>query len=311
MDRIRGFYLLFVIGGATLATRAILDSEFRNSTLLYLLVPFAVSIALHVTRPMELDEGDEELRISRRFGRHLRDATIVMLASSALLFEGFLCVLFFMPIYYLVVAAGFAFSALADRHDGDGNGGLRAWGIPAILLLLTAEGLLDTTTVERRREATHVAILDGSAAELQANMARPIAFQDDRHWFLSIFPLPTRVEAGTLRSGDIHRLHFVYRRWFVANLHEGEMAIRIDEVSPQRIRTSILRNDSYLSHYMRIDGTEVRFRDVGGGRTEVALTVRYQRLLDPAWYFGPMQQLAARQSARYLIETIIARKGVA
>ena len=308
MHRIRGFYLLFVIGAATLTTRAILDSEFRNSTLLYLLVPFAVSIALHLSRPPPLDE-EEELSAARRFGRHIRDATIVMLASSAFLFEGFLCVLFFMPIYYAIVSAGFAFGALADRGDGDGDGRLRAWAIPALVLLLSAEGLFETTTVERSRQATHVAMLDGSIAELQSNMARPIAFEGGRHWFLSLFPLPTRVEAGSLKAGDVHRLRFVYRRWLLANFHEGEMAIRIDEVGPRRIRTTILKDDSYLSHYMRIDGTEVRFRDAGGGRTEVALTVRYERLLDPSWYFGPMQQLAARQSAKYLIETIIARKG--
>jgi hypothetical protein len=41
----------------------------------------------------------------------------------------------------------------------------------------------------------------------------------------------------------------------------------------------------------------------------VALTVKYHRLLDPYWYFGPLQQLAAEQSARYIIDTIIARKG--
>jgi hypothetical protein len=60
---------------------------------------------------------------------------------------------------------------------------------------------------------------------------------------------------------------------------------------------------------MKIDGTEVRFSDAGGGRTRVSLTVKYHRLLDPSWYFGPMEQLAARQSARYLIDTVIARKG--
>lgn len=305
MGRIRGFYLLFVIGAAALTIRAILDSSFRNSTLLYLLVPFAVSIALHLLVPRW--DVEEHRGVGRRLSNHLRDATIVMLATSALLFEGFLCVLFFMPIYYLIVLVGFAFGAFADR-DRDG-GRFGAYAIPALVLLLSLEGLFDATTVPRYREATHVAVVDGTIAELKANMARPIAFTADRSWFLSLFPLPTRIEAGSLAAGDVHRLHFVYKRWFFANFHEGDMAIRIEEVGPDRIRTRIVENGSYLSHYMRIEGTEVRFRDVGGGRTQVALTVKYQRLLDPAWYFGPMQQRAARESAAYLIDTIIARKG--
>ena len=303
MPRLGGYYIFFIIGAATLTARAVLDSSFRNSTLLYILIPFAISIALHLTT--RATEG--ELTLERRFRRHMRAATIVMLGSSALLFEGFLCVLFFMPIYYLMVGVGFLFSSVADRDDG-GHAG--AYAIPFVVVLLAAEGLTGATTVPRYNEATYTQILPGSPASLQANMARPIAFEAKRHWFLWLFPMPTRVQAGTLRAGDVHRLHFVYRRWFFTNVQRGDMAIRIAEVSPDRIRTEIVQNDSYLSHYMKIDGTEVRFREIGGGRTQVSLTVRYHRLLDPAWYFGPMQQLAARQSARYLIDTIIARKDV-
>jgi hypothetical protein len=301
MPRLGGYYIFFIICAATLTTRAVLDSSFRNSTLLYLLIPFAISIALHLATP--ITEGQSP---GDRYVRHMRAATIVMLASSALLFEGFLCVLFFMPIYYLIVSIGFLFSWLADRDGGGGHAG--AYAIPVVVALLTAEGLTGATTVPRYNEATYTQILPGSIASLQANMAKPIAFEASRHWFLRIFPMPTRIEAGTLKAGDVHRLHFVYRRWFFANIQRGDMAIRIAEVSPSRIRTEIVQNDSYLSHYMKIDGTEVRFRDVGGGRTQVSLTVKYHRLLDPAWYFGPMEQLAARQSARYLIDTIIARK---
>jgi hypothetical protein len=301
LRRLSGYYVFFIIGAATLTARAVLDSAFRNSTLLYLLIPFGISIALHLAIPVV--EGESP---ARRYGRHLRDATIVMLASSALLFEGFLCVLFFMPIYYLMVTIGFLFSWLADRDGGGGHAG--AYAIPVVVVLLATEGLTGATTLPRYKEATYTQVVPGSVESLKANMARPIAFEAKRHWFLWLFPMPTRVEAGTLKAGDVHRLHFVYRRWFLTNVQRGDMAIRIAEVGPSRIRTEIVQNDSYLSHYMKIDGTEVRFRELGGGRTRVSLTVKYHRLLDPAWYFGPMEQFAAEQSARYLIDSIIARK---
>ncbi|HEX8514152.1 MAG TPA: hypothetical protein VF688_13715 [Allosphingosinicella sp.] len=301
MPRIGGYYIFFIIGASTLTARAVLDSSFRNSTLLYILIPFAISIALHLVLPAA--EGDDTPL--QRFGWHLRAATIVMLGSSALLFEGFICVLFFMPIYYAMIIVGFLFSSLADRDDG-GHAG--AYAIPLIVVLLAAEGLTGPTTVPRYNEVTYTRIVPGSVESLQANMAKPIDFGSKRHWFLWLFPMPTRVQAGTLKAGDVHRLHFVYKRWFFTNVQRGDMALRIAEVSPNRIRTEIVQNDSYLSHYMKIDGTEVRFHDVGGGLTRVSLTVKYHRLLDPSWYFGPMQELAARQSARYLIDTIIARK---
>lgn len=302
MPRLGGYYIFFIIGAATLTARAVLDSSFRNSTLLYILIPFAISIALHLAIPV--NESDS---LGQRFVRHMRAATIIMLGSSALLFEGFICVLFFMPIYYVMVMLGFLFSAWAGGNDDEG-GQAGAYSIPVVVALLAVEGLTGPTTVPRYNEATYTQILPGTPASLQANMAKPIAFEAKRHWFLRVFPMPTRVQAGTLRAGDVHRLHFVYKRWFFTNVQRGDMAIRIAEVSPTRIRTEIVQNDSYLSHYMKIDGTEVRFRDLGGGRTRVSLTVKYHRLLDPAWYFGPMERLAARQSARYLIDTIIARK---
>ena len=33
-------------------------------------------------------------------------------------------------------------------------------------------------------------------------------------------------------------------------------------------------------------------------------TLRYKRLLDPAWYFGPWERYAAKLTADYLIQTV-------
>lgn len=105
----------------------------------------------------------------------------------------------------------------------------------------------------------------------------------------------------------MHRLHFTYKKWFLTNYSRGEMLVRIAEVSPRNIRTETMSNTSYFSHYMAIDGTDIRLSPLAGGRTQVAFTLKYRRLLDPSWYFGPLQQVAAEQGARYLVETIILR----
>jgi hypothetical protein len=298
-----GFALLFIIGASALLIRTLLDSEFGKGTLLYLLVPFAISISLTIFT-----------RKSSRPGRgwdylnHLRFATIIFFATSALLFEGFICVLMFMPIYYGVVTIGYLFAWALDRANERGGNNLNAYALPALVLLLASEGLLPSTTVPRDRTATYVTYTSQSIAALKSNMAAPISFPAERYWFLKMFPLPDRIEAGTLGVGDVHKLHFTYKKWFFANFSEGEMQIRIAAVEPRHIRTEIVGNTSYLSHYMKIDGTDVRFTPLSSGQTRVSLTVKYHRLLDPAWYFGPMQQLAAEQSALYLAETIIIRR---
>jgi hypothetical protein len=139
-------------------------------------------------------------------------------------------------------------------------------------------------------------------------MAAPIEFPSKRPWFISIFPLPDQVQSGSLTAGDVHRLGFTYKKWFFANYSKGELLLRIDKVSPAHIRTVVLHNSAYLSHYMRVKGTDVYFDRLSDGRTKVTLSIHYERLLDPAWYFAPMQRTAALQSARYLVNSIIIRK---
>ncbi len=303
--------LLVVIGVSTLTLRFLLDSQFGTTTLVYILVPFVISVALAF-----LTKSSESTRYRYRYLNHMRIMTIVFLATSVLLFEGFICVLMFMPIYYGFATIGFFFSWLArdksldDKGSSDLTNTFKVAAIPVLVLMLVSEGLFSATTVPRPATATLVADTPLSVAELQANMAQPISFESDRHWFLELFPMPDSIQAGSLAPGDMHTLHFTYKRWLFTNTHQGEMHVRIDKVSADHIRTKITRNDSYLGNYMDIDGTDIRFTPKADGGTRVALTIRYDRLLDPAWYFGPMQQLAAKESARLFLSDIILRHPV-
>lgn len=291
--------ILYVISLSAFGIRVLLGSSLGQGTLLYIATPFAISVLLFaVTRPAKR-EG-----LWWGYLNHLRIATIVFLATSFLLMEGFICVLMFMPIYYLMITIGYIFTWLFRQK---GQSRVNSFVLPAIIAVLISEGLLESTTIEREQSATYITTTDQNIAQLKENMAAPISFDKKRGWFLSIFPLPDRIEAGSLGVGDVHRLHFTYKRWVWSNIHHGTMDIRITDVQAQKIQTTITRNTAYLSHYMEIHGTEVLFTPLDNGGTQISLTVKYKRLLDPAWYFGPMQHLAAKQSAKYLVDTIIAR----
>ena len=292
--------LLFVIAASAATIRLLLDSNFGQGTLLYVAVPFALSIALYYMVPTIERSG-----VWWRYFNHIRLATVVFLATSLLLMEGFICMLMFMPIYYFFVTIGYVFSWLAER---DQQSKLKAAAIPVLTLVLVSEGIVKSTTFGRERRATYTTETHYDIPAIKRNMAENITFREKRPWFLSVFPLPDRVEAGSLGVGHVHRLHFTYKRWIWGNNHQGEMEVRIAELGSQHVRTEILKNTSYLSHYMEIHGTEVAFTPMDGGGTRISLTVKYRRLLDPAWYFGPMQHLAAEQSARYLVESIFTRQ---
>ncbi len=298
--------MLLIIGVSTLTIRALLDSDFGKGTLLYIAIPFVISLALAF-----FTKVSDGTTVWKQYLNHMRLVTIIFLATSVILFEGFICMLMFMPIYYLIVSLTFLFRWLSrDKSDDSLDNIFKVSAFPVLILLLVSEGMIPATTVERTSTATFVADSPLSITELQTNMAAPISFSSDRHWFLRLFPLPDSVEAGSLGEGDVHHMNFTYKRWVWTNTHKGQMDVTITKVTPQHIQTKITRNDSYLNNYMEIDGTDVRFTPLAGGGTRVALTVRYERLLDPAWYFGPMQNLAAKQSAKQFLRDIIFRHPV-
>lgn len=299
--------ILLLIGASALIIRLVLDSGFSTGTLLYIVVPFAISVVLYFLMHQKRDAGKAQ-GIWWDYLNHMLIATIVFLATSGLLMEGFLCVLMFMPIYYFFVTMGYLFSWLAQRSRDKGDGQMRAYVLPALVMMLASEGMLPSTTVQRDMTATYVMVSGQSVEQLKANMAAPISFPAERNWFLRLFPIPDEVSAGTLVAGDVHNLHFTYKKWIFGNFHTGEMDIRINTVEPLHIQTEILRNTSYFSHYVQIYGTDVVFTPLPNGQTQVSLTVKYKRLLDPAWYFAPMQDYATKQSAKYLVENIIVRE---
>lgn len=238
----------------------------------------------------------------------MRDATIIMLATSVILFEGFICVLMFMPLYYAVVSFGFGMEAIRLRLQAHDRSKLKASIAPILVGFLAVEGLSPSTSFERQNQVTRTLIVNATPDELLANMAAPIDLPQGRHWFLSIFPLPVDIEAGSLQPGDIHKLQFIYKRWFFTNIDKGEFHLQIDQVRENYVATSVVRNTSYLSKYLNVHGTEVRFKPLSKHQTEVSLTIHYERLLDPAWYFDPMQRLAVSESADYLIDSVILRE---
>jgi len=297
---------LIVITLATASTIGlILNSRWGQGTLLYIIVPMLVSVVVYIFMREKSGTG-----AWARYWRHMLLATIIFLASSALLMEGFLCVLMFMPIYYIIVTITYAVIAGGESNKKPDPNVFRSYVLPGIAIMMISEGLFPFTTIERERTATYITTTHQSIDELKANMAAPFELPSHRHWMLRLFPVPDRISAGTLKAGDVHNLHFTYKRWIWSNFQKGQMDILIAKNDPQHIQTRITNNTSYLSHYMNVEGTDVYFKPLEDGRTEVSLTVKYERLLDPAWYFGPLQQFAAKGSAEYLMENIIIREEV-
>lgn len=294
---------LLIIGAATLLTRLGLDSRFAQTSLFYCLIPYLIGVVIYIFIPQP--QGWSK---SKRFARHLLAALIVMLASSAILFEGFLCVLMAAPIYLFFASLTFAFGREHPNYDSKSVGNVfRVSIVPVIIAILSIEGLTDKTSFPREEVITRTQVLNLTPEQIHANLAQPVHMDAKRSKFLSLFPLPEKVEAHKFAQGETHKAFFTYRRWGFTNVHKGETWLHMKTVEPLKIETEVTKDTSYFSHYLNIHGTQIDMAPKTDGTTEVTLTIRYRRKLDPAWYFGPMQRKAMRESADYLLANVIGK----
>ena len=295
---------MLILGVVTMITRLALDSRFATTSFFYCLVPYIIGVILYIFVPQP--KGWSR---TKRIGRHLLATLIVMLASSAILFEGFICVIIAAPIYILFALLAISISPhKADPDRFKKSDVFRASFVPLAVIIVSVEGLTETTSFPREEAITRTQILNLTPEEVHANLAQPVHLDAKRSAFLSIFPLPDRVDAPNFQQGAVHTAFFTYRRWGFTNVHRGETQIRMKEVSPLFVETEVTEDTSYFSHYLKVHGTQIKMVPLADGTTQVSLTIRYRRTLDPAWYFGPMQRRAIGESADYLLTHIIGKR---
>lgn len=297
--RRRNIYILLVIGIASLLIRLLISYEFDRSALLYVGIPFLVALAL-----LSIIDKPEKPSLHRYYLHIVAWSLIVMLGTSIVLFEGFVCVVMFMPIYFAIILLMYLFQLLAQYLNHADKNKHYAHVLPVLILMSAFEGVIPSASFEREYSVTKELIVNSSIEEVKHQLTQAMQLEVERNWLLSLFPMPSRIDAGTLATGDKHTIDFVYHRWFVTNTHKGNMTLELTKVEQDYIKTTFLQDTSYIGNYLRLKGTEIKFTPQAGGSTQVSLTIHYHRFLDPAWYFGPLQEYAIGQTAALLLDEL-------
>ena len=298
----RWFILLIVIGLVSVGVRVLMDYNFQKSALLYILGPFLVSLALASKHTFQAGAT-----VNARYSKLVVDSLVVMLGSSIVLFEGFLCVLMFMPLYFFIVLISFMIERLKENKAKDGKSTLYLNLFPVLIVVMSLEGVVPELSFERESVAGGSKIVNLSIDEIKSNMQKPMDLRTTRPSLLNLFPMPTHISAESLSEGDVHEIYFDYYRWFFTNVHEGRMLLQLSEVGETHVRTRILEDTSYISNYIEFNGTLVSFEEISDDETKVTIEVYYTRSLDPAWYFAPLQKYAISLMAEHLISSIMER----
>ena len=285
-----------MIGVFFLSVRLLIWADKFHTGLLYIALPFCLSVALYYLTPDT--DGATWLR---RFWNNLRLTLIVMFASSLILMEGYVCVVMFLPIFVFITILAFLACFIANRSR---KGSVGVYVLPAVVLLLSLEGVSEATTLDRYIEVSYSRIVQADTEEIVERLTQPIRLRGDRHWILSVFPMPRHIGTVSLKEGEVRSYEFVYHRWFVTNTHAGSVDVTLTEVGPDRIVTRI-DDSSYLSGYVKLRGTEFGLYPLDQSRTRVTLTIRFDRLLDPAWYFEPLQRFVVGKGAEYFLDQVL------
>ncbi len=298
-NRRRNIYILLIIGVTSILIRMLIAYEFDRTAILYVGIPFFVAVAL-----LCVVEKPSKPSLTRYYGYLVMWSLIVMLGTSIILFEGFVCVVMFMPIYFGILLLMYLFQALVQYLENRDKGTHYIHVLPVLMLVSAFEGVSPNISFEREYSVTKELVVDASVEQIQKQLTKPMQLNVKRNWLLSLFPMPINIDAGTLSSGDVHKIDFVYHRWFVTNTHEGYMKLELTEVQPDYIRTTFMEDTSYIGNYLKLKGTEISFNTMRNDKTSVSLTIKYHRFLDPAWYFGPIQEYAIGQTAELLLEEL-------
>lgn len=300
--RVTTLTYLLIIGAASLCIWALFSGGLGHSALLYMLVPYSISLIIASIRSYEIADTN-----FKKYLRHIITSTIIFLATSIVLREGFICVVFFFPIYFLIVSLTYGIREINLRKSAKHN---RFYSIaaPILVVLLSLEGTTNHLSFERNLLVSISKKTSLSVDEIKGNLAMPFNLNKDRNWMLSIFPMPYHIEAGSLNNGDIHTIKTRYKRWFIANTHEGEAQLLIKHVGSNSIRTEFLNDTTYFASYLKLYGTLIELQPLDLGGTEITLHINFERKLDPAWYFQPLQQFAVSRMAEFLIDEIMIRE---
>ena len=119
--------------------------------------------------------------------------------------------------------------------------------------------------------------------------------------------MPYRITANSLEVGDIHEVFFRYHRWFVSNTHEGSMRLQIQSSQQNVVKSKFISDSSYIATYLKLNLIELTLEPMGVNQTRVSMTISFERMLDPAWYFDPLQNYGISKSAEFLISEMVVK----
>lgn len=294
-----GLVVLFVV--AVVLLKILKGAGLEQTSAFYIGIPAVLALLLTLSSPS-----------TSVIGLSLKTMTVFLLLSMPVLGEGFVCVIFAAPIFYLV-ALLVAVVVQAIRGQETRRRGLPIVVLPVVLFTLSLEGVTPALTFDGSSAVSASRTVDADGADVVAALQRPLDFAGTPlsgvlGWG---FPEPQTDHGSGLSIGDRRSIQFdgAHHRSFPSRQHHwGESTSALDLVVTDRTDSSVhlaaVRDTTPISSWLTWNGADVRWRGLPDGGTEITWTLTYTRELAPAFYFAPVEKFVAERAARYLVDAL-------
>lgn len=286
----RLFLAVLAIGCAGSAFQFLRSNGMHNSAALYVGLPLLLALGLSLTP-----------KAKSAVGATMKGITIALLLAAPVFKEGYICILFSAPIFYLI---GYTAAVPIDaaRNKKKGKNVAQAALVSTVLALMALEGSSERMSFPRHHEISVTKVVSAPVDDIRSALRSAPEFGTDKPFFLRIFPYPVSVTGEGLDVGDERRARFVAYKHIFWNKVEGDAVFRVVAADERRIRFEAQEDTSYVGYYVGWKTSEVVLKPLDESRTQVTWTLSFHRKYDPYWYFGTLQKYAVRLVAEELID---------
>jgi hypothetical protein len=227
-------------------------------------------------------------------GGILKGITLALLVVAPLLGEGYLCILFASPLFYIVgIVVGLAMDSQRRRR----NATLSC--VVLFLLPMCFEGVVPQLAFNRAQSVEVRSVVAAPASEIEHALTHGPNVSIPLPMALRIgFPKPLGASGEGLAVGDRRTVHFAGAE----GDPPGDLVMRVTGRHPGYARFETVSDHSKLTQWVQWTSSEVEWTAVDEGHTTVTWRIDFMRQLDPAWYFTPWERAAVKEAAAYLID---------
>ncbi len=251
---------------------------YEQTALLFIGIPFVIAWLITLAPPATSAKGIA-----------FKTTFLILSLAGILLPEGLVCLVMSAPIMFIAVYLG---AKLGYQQSSTKSRFLAA--IPLMVLLT------DAAVITRQQTVVVERVVPLSTVTITDHLADPWTWEQPLPAFTRLgFPVPVDSAGHGLNIGDTRTITFEQEGRLVT------MQWQVTAVDDTHVRFTNIADETAIANWLEWATADIEWRPTATGETAVTWSVSYERQLDPALYFAPLQRVIMVQTLDYLLDAII------